>query len=157
MEIITSNKAKTLIGQAHLIRNIDSEKASIKDLWADFMKLLPVTSTIPETYGVSTNYNPSDGSFTYILSVEKTSENQHLLDNAAFKEYELPASKYCKFTHKGPITPESISNLYDNSFNTVLKDHVQDHTQSIFAYEYYDRNYIGDVAESEFYLFIPIL
>ena len=86
MEIITSNKAKTLIGQAHLIRNIDSEKASIKDLWSDFMKLLPVTSTIPETYGVSTNYNPSDGSFTYILSVEKNSENQHLLDNATFKE-----------------------------------------------------------------------
>ena len=157
MEIITSNKAKTLIGQAHLIRNIDSEKASIKDLWADFMKLLPVTSTIPETYGVSTNYNPSDGSFTYILSVEKNSVNHHLLDNAAFKEYELPASKYCKFTHKGPITPESIANLYDNSFNYVLSNCQQNRETSIFAYEHYDRNYIGDVAESEFYLFIPIL
>ena len=30
MEIITSNKAKTLIGQAHLIRNIDSEKQVLK-------------------------------------------------------------------------------------------------------------------------------
>ena len=157
MEIITINKSKILIGQAHVIRDIDLEKGSIKDLWANFMKLLPVTSTIPDTYGLSTNYNSSDRSFTYILSVEKTSENQHLLDNATFKEYELPESKYCKFTHKGPITPESIATLYDNSFNTVLKDHVQDYTQSIFAYEYYDRNYIGDVAESEFYLFIPIL
>ena len=155
MENIIFSKEKTLIGKEYLINNIEQEKLNIKDLWSSFMELLP--NKFIETYGVSTNYNVETGAFTYILAIEKDSDNQYLIESFAFKEYKLPESKYCKFIHKGKITPESIANLYDRSFAEIMKNHNQNTSTNIFAYELYDRNYMGDIEESEFYLLIPII
>ena len=155
MENIIFSKEKTLIGKEYLINNIDQEKSNIKNLWSSFMKLVP--NKFVETYGVSIDCNLETGAFTYILAIEKTTDNQHLIEDSGFKEYKLPESKYCKFTHKGKITPESIANLYDNSFAEIMKNHKQNITTNVFAYELYDRNYKEDTEESEFYLLIPIL
>lgn len=66
----------------------------------------------------------------------------------------VPAHKYAKFTHKGPIS--NIMETYNHIYNEWLPNSGHEYDWQACEVEWYDNRFKIDEADSEFDIYIPI-
>jgi AraC family transcriptional regulator len=68
---------------------------------------------------------------------------------------QIPAHRYAKFTHKGPIE-STLDATYDYIFNTWLPQSGYQYDDSGCDIEWYDERFSMDSEDSEFDIYVPI-
>lgn len=132
------------------IQCTQDSKEGIPVLWSEFA---PTIANVPNltgfaTYGVCSDHDGTDGSFTYHAAVQVSKTPDNGLDTV-----EIPAARYAVFTHEGSL--DHIADTVGHIFGTWLPTSEFEHAGTP-DFERYDERFNPDTGVGSFEYWVPI-